>query len=69
MDLKQTTKFVQLPVTKKADRWIRIMMFMVAVVTVGAIVVDYGFVLYPKEQALVEDIYLFSWWMFGFSYL
>lgn len=69
MDLKQATNFVSLPVTQKADRWIRIIMFMVAVVTVGAIVVDYGFVLYPKEQALIEDIYLFSWWMFGFSYL
>lgn len=69
MNLKPTADVALLPIAKKADRWVRIIMFMVAVVTMGAIVVDYGFVLYPKEQALIEDIYLFAWWMFGVSYV
>ena len=58
------------PITrKKWFKWFRLFMFMVAALTIGAIVVDYGFDLYPNEQAWVELIYQYAWWMYSLSYV
>lgn len=49
--------------------WLQLAMFFISVVTVGAIVVDYGFVLDEREMQWVSQIYHFAWWVYLFSYL
>ena len=48
--------------------WLRLVVFTVSAVTVGAVVVDYGFVLNGREHALVQKIYEYSWWFYFFSF-
>ncbi len=49
--------------------WLRLVVFTVSAVTVGAVVVDYGFVLNGREHALVQKIYEYSWWFYFFSFV
>lgn len=49
--------------------WMRMLMFFISMVTVGAIVVDYGFVLDESEMSIVQHIYSYSWWVFFISYI
>lgn len=44
--------------------WVKLFMFVVSLVTIGAIVIDYGFVLDNREQNVVYRIYDISWWIY-----
>lgn len=43
-------------------------MFFVSVVTIGAIVVDYGFVLDSGEASVVSDVYRCAWWFYFLTF-
>lgn len=49
--------------------WWRLMMFFISVITVGAIVVDYGFVLDAREMSVVTEIYNCAWWVYLITYV
>lgn len=48
--------------------WVRMFMFLVSIVTIGAVVVDYGFVLDELEMAVVQRVYAYAWWIYFVSY-
>lgn len=48
--------------------WWQLMMFFISVITVGAIVVDYGFVLDEREMSVVTEIYNCAWWVYLITY-
>ncbi len=48
---------------------LRIMIFLISVVTFGAIIVDYGFVLDEIEIRVIDDIYKASWWFYFAAYI
>lgn len=49
--------------------WFRMGMFLISVIVMGAIVVDYGFVLDEKESAIIQGIYDVSWWCYFFTFI
>ncbi|MDO4755146.1 MAG: potassium transporter TrkG [Parabacteroides sp.] len=49
--------------------WGQLAMFLISVLTVGSIVVDYGFVLDEREMAVIHQIYQLSWWVYFLSFL
>lgn len=48
--------------------WAQTFMFVVSLLTVGAIVVDYGFVLDVQETGVVGRIYRSAWWIYLSAY-
>jgi len=44
-------------------------MFFVSIVTVSAVVVDYGFVLDEGEMKVVQHVYSHAWWIYFISYI
>lgn len=44
--------------------WVKLFMFVTSLVTIGAIVVDYGFVLDDRELGVVYRIYDVAWWIY-----
>ena len=55
--------------SKTIAKWVQLAIFIVAVITTTAIIIDYGFELQPKEDALLKQIYNFSWWIYIVSYV
>lgn len=51
------------------EHWLAVTLFLLSLVTIGAIVVDYGFVLDADESAIVTRIYRISWWCYLILYL
>lgn len=49
--------------------WVQLVMFFISVITFGAIVVDYGFVLDLQEMSVMLKIYKCAWWIYFVTYL
>lgn len=49
--------------------WTRMLMTFISIVVIGAIVVDYGFVLDASEMLVVQNVYHCAWWIYFVSYL
>ena len=49
--------------------WGRMLMFLGSIVTLGAVVVDYGFVLDEGEMSVVQHVYDYAWWGYFVSYI
>ena len=47
---------------------IRMLMAFISVVLIGAVVVDYGFVLDELEMSVVHHVYRYAWWVYFISY-
>ena len=48
---------------------IQAMLFLVSIFVIGAIVVDYGFVLDDREMSFIFNIYHYSWWIYIIAYI
>lgn len=48
--------------------WWHVVLFVLSVITAGALIVDYGFVLDDGERAIIAVIYRVSWWAYLLSY-
>lgn len=59
---------IQPSTRKRISRWWRVMMFAIAAITIGAIVVDYGFVLDEQEMTIIHKIYDIAWWVYIVSF-
>ncbi|MBR5150976.1 MAG: hypothetical protein IKW61_06720, partial [Bacteroidaceae bacterium] len=46
-----------------------LLLFFVSVVTLAAIVVDYGFVLDDVERRAVADVYAVAWWVYFIMFI
>lgn len=46
----------------------RLVVLFMSLLTIGAIVVDYGFVLDSGEQKLIQNIYMLGWWTYLISF-
>lgn len=68
MKKMQLEKIFPLPLRKQIAKWIKIALFMVAVITMGAIVIDYGFEQHPNEWVFIQKIYHYAWWIYCISY-
>lgn len=55
-------------IVEKIDQVIRVINIMVSVLVIGAIVVDYGFVLNPAETLLIQKVYTIGWWTYIVSF-
>lgn len=55
-------------VLAKVDRVIRTIVLLVSVLVIGAIVVDYGFVLDAVEMGLIHRFYAIGWWAYLISF-
>lgn len=62
-------KLFPLPLRKQIGKWIQFALFMVAVITIGAIVIDYGFEQHPNELAVIQKIYHYAWWVYSIAYI
>ena len=49
--------------------WVRMFMLFVSIMTVSAVVVDYGFVLDEGEMKVVQHVYSHAWWIYFISYI
>lgn len=47
----------------------QMILFILSVITIGAIVIDYGFILDDKEAGIIHRIYHYSWWIYFISYI
>lgn len=52
----------------KINDIMKIMVSMMSLVVIGAIVIDYGFVLDDLEMSFIHNIYNLGWWVFIFSF-
>lgn len=52
----------------KVDNVRRVLVALMSLLVIGAIVVDYGFVLDDKELELIHKVYSIGWWVFFISY-
>lgn len=48
---------------------VQLFMFLVSAITMGAIVVDYGFVLDAREMSVIHHIYHYGWWIYLLLYI
>ena len=48
---------------------IQALLFLVSVIVISAIVVDYGFVLDEHEMYIIHMVYQYAWWIYLFAYL
>ena len=48
--------------------WTRMLMAFISVTVIGAIVVDYGFMLDELEMSVVHNVYRYAWWVYFVSY-
>ena len=53
----------------KIAKWGQYLSFVVACITIGAIVIDYGYHLHPYERGMLEYLYHASWIAYSVSYL
>ncbi len=67
--IQKLSEIIHPSVQAKIARWWRVFMFFVSFVTIGAIVIDYGFDLIPTEMTVIYSIYGYAWWIFLFSYI
>ena len=44
------------------EEYIKVFLFVLSVVVVGAAVIDYGFELDAREASVMEHIYEVAWW-------
>ena len=58
------SKYILPSTLSRITSWVKLFMFVVSLITIGAIVVDYGFVLDDYEQSVVYRIYDISWWIY-----
>ncbi len=49
--------------------WIQALLLLVSIIVIGAIVVDYGFVLDEREMSFILHIYRYTWWIYVIAYL
>lgn len=56
-------------VKSRISFWWQLVMFFISVITVGAIVIDYGFVLDEQEMLMISQIYHCAWWVYLVTYL
>ena len=49
--------------------WIQALLLLVSIIVIGAIVVDYGFVLDEHEMSFILHIYRYTWWIYVIAYL
>ncbi len=54
---------------KCIGRVFNVAIFFVSVVTLGVIIVDYGFVLDAFERSIRDDVYVAAWWIYLAAYL
>lgn len=58
------SKYILPSTLSRITSWVKLFLFVVSLITIGAIVVDYGFVLDAYEQNVVYRIYDISWWIY-----
>lgn len=51
------------------EHWLAVVLFILSMVTIGAIVVDYGFLLDGAERRVIDFIYRLSWWCYLLLFL
>ncbi len=61
---KHINRLVAQNVMRALDRVFRAATLVLSALVLGAVMVDYGFVLDAKEMRWVEDIYRVSWWIY-----
>lgn len=52
----------------KLDRFRKLTVFLTSILIIGAIVVDYGFVLDESEMNLIHQAYAIGWWVYFLSF-
>lgn len=55
-------------ILSKIDYTRRLTVILMSLLVIGAIVIDYGFVLDDNEMALIHQIYGLGWWIYLFSF-
>ena len=53
----------------KISFWLQLIMFIISVGTLGAVIVDYGFLLDEHETLVVYKIYHYAWWTYFISFI
>ncbi len=61
---KQINRFVPLNLRRMFDSCFRVALLMLSVLVLGAVTVDYGFELDPKEMGWIESLYGAAWWIY-----
>lgn len=69
--MKQLQLNKRIPTTtrKKITSWWHLCLFLVASLTMGAIIIDYGYIQHPYENEILENLYNNTWWIYCLSYL
>lgn len=69
MNIRKTiSNLFPLTLRKRIDLWSQGGMFVISIVTLAAIIIDYGFVLDSFETFMIHRIYRIAWWCFLISY-
>ena len=50
-------------------KWIQALLLLISIIVIGAIVVDYGFVLDEREMSFILKVYRYAWWVYIFAYI
>ncbi len=65
---KHIAALFPLTLQKRIDLWCQGAMLVISVVTIAAVIVDYGFVLDEFETDIIHRLYNVSWWCFFINY-
>lgn len=64
MYLRNIKKIITTKRVTAIEHWLAVVLFILSMVTIGAIVVDYGFLLDDAERRVIDLIYRLSWWCY-----
>lgn len=69
MKLPTSTNIFPTKIVIAIEHWLAVILFVLSLVTICAIVVDYGFLLNDSELRVVHLIYRLSWWCYLLLYV
>lgn len=69
MKLPTSTNIFPPKIVIAIEHWLAVILFVLSLVTISAIVVDYGFLLNDSELRVVHLIYRLSWWCYLLLYV
>lgn len=66
--IRQLIPSISLNQRKNIELWWQGIMFLISLLTIVAVIIDYGFVLNKSEMSLIHRLYRTTWWFYFISY-
>lgn len=58
------SEYILPSIRSKINFWTQFVLFLISIVVIGVVVIDYGFELHPHEMNYIHQIYNYAWWIY-----